>query len=236
MVCAEAKTAGLLIKHLGSNLQGDILEVGAGSGSFSQAISGVATHLVSVEPSKKFYEELAKNLENMSNAESFCGTLSDFVASEGRGQVARKFDRVMYTHVLEHIPDDISELKLAKQQIQPSGKVIVVVPSMPRLYGSVDSLSGHQRRFTYRELKTVAELSGFEVESIRYFNPLAIAPYWFLYRIIRVTSVGSSQLGLYDRIIVPLAYKVIWIFGGRFPGINLIAVLRVAQAKHDQTN
>jgi hypothetical protein len=107
---------------------------------------------------------------------------------------------------------------------------------MPRLYGSVDSLSGHQRRFTYRELKTVAELSGFEVESIRYFNPLAIAPYWFLYRIIRVTSVGSSQLGLYDRIIVPLAYKVIWIFGGRFPGINLIAVLRVAQAKHDQTN
>jgi protein-L-isoaspartate O-methyltransferase len=227
MVCAEAKTAGSLIKYLGNNLEGNILEVGAGSGSFSQAISEVATHLVSVEPSKKFFEELAKKLASIKNAESFCGTLSEFVSSAEVGQGARKFDRVMYTHVLEHIPDDVSELKLAKQQLQPNGKAIVVVPSMPRLYGSVDSLSGHQRRFTFNELKTVAELSGFEVESIRYFNPIAIAPYWFLYRIIGVKSVGSGQLGLYDRIFVPLAYKMMWIFGGRFPGINLIAVLRV---------
>jgi len=228
MVCAEAKTAGSLIKHLGKNLEGNILEVGAGSGSFSQAISEVATHLVSIEPSKKFYVELAKNLENTGNAESFCGTLSDFVASAGEGQEARKFDRVIYTHVLEHIPDDISELKLAKQQLLSNGKAIVVVPSMPRLYGSVDSLSGHQRRFTFNELKTVAELSGFEVESIRYFNPIAIAPYWFLYRIIGVKSVGSGQLGLYDRIFVPFAYKTMKLWNGRIPGINIIAVLTVS--------
>jgi protein-L-isoaspartate O-methyltransferase len=233
MVCAEAKTAGSLIKYLGNNLEGDILEVGAGSGSFSQSISEVATRLVSVEPSKKFYGELAKKLATVGNAESFCGTLSNFVASAGEGQAERKFDRVMYTHVLEHIPDDISELKLARQQLKPNGKAIIVVPSMPRLYGSVDSLSGHQRRFTFNELKTVAELSGFEVESIRYFNPIAIAPYWFLYRIIGVKSVGSGQLGLYDRIFVPLAYKMMWIFDGRFPGINLIAVLR---APHEHSH
>jgi protein-L-isoaspartate O-methyltransferase len=226
MVCAEAKTAGSLIEYLGNNLEGDILEVGAGSGSFSKAISELATHLVSVEPGKKFYEELAKKLENTNNAESFCGTLSDFVVSAGEGQAERKFDRVMYTHVLEHIPDDISELKLARQQLLPNGKAIVVVPSMPRLYGSVDSLSGHQRRFTFNELKTVAELSGFEVESIRYFNPIAIAPYWLLYRIIGVKTIGSSQLGLYDRLFVPLAYKMMWIFNGKIPGINLIAILR----------
>jgi protein-L-isoaspartate O-methyltransferase len=228
MVCAEAKTAGSLIKHLGNNLKGNILEVGAGSGSFSLAISKVATQLVSIEPSKKFYFELAKKLESSYNAESFCGTLSDFVASAGDDQAARKFDRVIYTHVLEHIPDDISELMLAKQQLLPNGKAIVVVPSMPRLYGSVDSLSGHQRRFTFKELKTVAELSGFEVESIRYFNPIAIAPYWFLYRIIGVKSVGSGQLGLYDRIIVPFAYKTMKLWNGRIPGINIIAVLTVS--------
>jgi hypothetical protein len=131
--------------------------------------------------------------------------------------------------VLEHIPDDVSELKLARQQLQLDGKVIIVVPSMPRLYGSVDSLSGHQRRFTLSELRTVAELSGFEVESIRYFNPIAIAPYWLLYRIIGVKSVGNGQLGLYDKFFVPLAYKMMWIFGGRIPGINLIAILRASR-------
>jgi protein-L-isoaspartate O-methyltransferase len=227
MVCAEAKTAGSLIKYLGSNIKGDVLEVGAGSGSFSQAISEVASHLVSVEPSRKFYMELERKIERIENAESYCGTLSSFVASNGKEGAMRKFDRIMYTHVLEHIPDDISELKLAKQQLQLNGKAVIVVPSMPRLYGSVDSLSGHQRRFTLNELRTVAELSGFEVESIRYFNPIAVAPYWLLYRIIGVKSVGSGQLGLYDQIFVPLAYKMMWIFGGRIPGINLIAILRV---------
>jgi 2-polyprenyl-3-methyl-5-hydroxy-6-metoxy-1,4-benzoquinol methylase len=226
MVCAEAKTADSLIGYLGTNIFGDVLEVGAGSGSFSQSISEVAEQLISVEPSRKFYDELSKKLESVINAESFCGTLSDFVASNGEGGEKRMFDCIMYTHVLEHILDDISELKLAKQQLRPNGKVIVVVPSMPRLYGSVDSLSGHQRRFTLNELNTVAELSGFDVESIRYFNPIAIAPYWFLYRMIGVKSVGSGQLGLYDRVFVPLAYKMMRIFGGRIPGINLIAVLR----------
>lgn len=226
MVCAEAKTAKALIGYLGANISGDVLEVGAGSGSFSQSISEVAEQLVSVEPSRKFYDELDKKLRDVNNAESFCGTLSDFVSSADVGGEFRKFDRVIYTHVLEHISDDLFELKLAKQQLKPNGKAIVVVPSMPRLYGSVDSLSGHQRRFTFNELKTVAEISGFEVESIRYFNPIAIIPYWLLYRIIGIKSVNNSQLSLYDRILVPLAYKMMWILGGRIPGINLIAVLR----------
>jgi protein-L-isoaspartate O-methyltransferase len=234
MVCAEAKAAGSLIRYLGSNVNGDILEVGAGSGSFSQAIAENAVHLVSIEPSRKFFMELDRKLERIENAESYCGTLSSFVASKVEEGAMRKFDRIMYTHVLEHIPDDVSELKLAKQQLQLNGKAIIVVPSMPRLYGSVDSLSGHQRRFTLNELRTVAELSGFEVESIRYFNPIAIAPYWLLYRIIGVKSVGSGQLGLYDRIFVPLAYKMMWIFGGRIPGINLIAVLRVPREISDK--
>jgi hypothetical protein len=132
----------------------------------------------------------------------------------------------MYIHVLEHISDDVSELKMARQQLKPNGKAVVVVPSMPRLYGSVDSLSGHQRRFTLNELRTVAESAGFEVESIRYFNPLAIAPYWFLYRVIGLNMVGSGQLSAYDRIIVPFAYRTMRLFNGRISGINLIAVLK----------
>jgi protein-L-isoaspartate O-methyltransferase len=227
MVCAEAKTAGSLIGFLGNNLQGDILEVGAGSGSFSKSISGVATHLVSVEPSEKFYKELRQKIVDVKNAESFLGTLSDYVVHKKEHNAERKFNRVMYTHVLEHISDDVSELRLAKNQLYPDGKIIVVVPSMPRLYGSVDSLSGHIRRFTMTELKTVAEVSGLEIESIQYFNPIAIAPYWLLYRIVGIKSVGSGQLGTYDRVFVPFAYKIMWILNGRIPGINLIAILRV---------
>jgi protein-L-isoaspartate O-methyltransferase len=228
MVCAEAKTAELLIKYLGDNIYGDILEVGAGSGSFSHSIARVATHLISIEPSRKFFNELEKKLDGIENTESYLGTLSSFVDDMDGSGAMRKFDRILYTHVLEHISDDVSELKMARQQLKSNGKAVVVVPSMPRLYGSVDSLSGHQRRFTLNELRTVAESAGFEVESIRYFNPLAIAPYWFLYRAIGLKMVGSGQLSAYDRVIVPFAYQTMRLFNGRIPGINLIALLRVS--------
>ena len=117
----------------------------------------------------------------------------------------------------------------ARKQLKHDGRAIIVVPSLPRLYGSVDSLSGHFRRFTRRELIAVANAAGFEVESIRYFNPLAILPYWLLYRVVGVKSVSSGQLGFYDRAIVPLAYKIIGLFGGKIPGINLIAILKNPQ-------
>lgn len=227
MLCADANTAGSLISFFGNEINGDILEVGAGSGSFSRAIAERATRLISIEPNRKFFIELEKKLDGVKNAEKFCGTLFDFVASKSEDGSLIKFDRIMYTHVLEHISDDVSELKLAKQQLEPNGRVIVVVPSMPRLYGSVDSLSGHQRRFTSNELKAVAEMAGFEVESIRYFNPVAIIPYWLLYRIVGVKSVGSGQLNVYDRIVVPFAFQTMRLFNGRLPGINLIAVFRV---------
>ena len=103
--------------------------------------------------------------------------------------------------------------------------MVVVVPSLPRLYGSVDALTGHCRRYTKKELVAVAHAAGLEVSSIKYFNPLAIIPYWIMYRLVKVRSVGSGQLGLYDRIMVPLSYRLIDIGKGRIFGNNLIAVL-----------
>ena len=137
-----------------------------------------------------------------------------------------KFDRLVYLHVLEHIEDDIRELRLTHRFISNNGKVIIVVPSVPRIYGSVDSLSGHYRRYTKRELIALAKISGYEVEEIKYFNSLAIFPYWLLYRIFKLEYVGQGQMGMYDRVMVPLAYKVIRVFGNRVPGINLIAILK----------
>ena len=48
-------------------------------------------------------------------------------------------------------------------------------------------------------------------------------------KLVGVKSVGSGQLGFYDRAIVPLAYRMIGLFGGKIPGINLIAILKNPQ-------
>jgi 2-polyprenyl-3-methyl-5-hydroxy-6-metoxy-1,4-benzoquinol methylase len=229
MVCAEAKTAKHLVTHLGSYLTGDVLDVGAGSGSFSGHIADVAHELTCIEPVETYFAELKQKISGLSNAQVFFGTLQDFSQQNNSAAAAKKYDAVFYAHVVEHIHGDVQELVRAREQLKHDGRAIIVVPSLPRLYGSVDSLSGHFRRFTRRELIAVANAAGFEVESIRYFNPLAILPYWLLYRVVGVKSVGSGQLGFYDRAIVPLAYKIIGLFDGKIPGINLIAILKIPQ-------
>lgn len=229
MVCAEAKTARHLVSHLQTYLTGDVLDVGAGSGSFSGHIAKVAHELMCIEPVESYFAELKQKVSSVANCQVFLGTLEDFSQQYDSAVGAKKYDAVFYAHVVEHIHGDVEELMRARTQLKHDGRAIVVVPSLPRLYGSVDSLSGHFRRFTRRELIAVANAAGFEVESIRYFNPLAILPYWLLYRVAGVKSVGSGQLGFYDRAIVPLAYKIIGLFGGKIPGINLIAILKNPQ-------
>jgi 2-polyprenyl-3-methyl-5-hydroxy-6-metoxy-1,4-benzoquinol methylase len=225
MVCAEAKTADHLISYLGSEVSGKILEVGAGAGSFSENLSKVAESLVCIEPVDSYFTELERIVGSQSNTELFHGTLKSYSDVRKQEGTEKRFDRLFYAHVLEHIEDDISELQLAKDQLEQNGKIIVVVPSLPRLYGSVDSLSGHYRRYTKKELIMVAREAGLEVESIKFFNPLAIFPYWIMYRLLKVRSVGSGQLGVYDRLIVPVAYKMIDVVRGKIIGINLIAIL-----------
>jgi hypothetical protein len=178
---------------------------------------------------ESYFAELKQKVSGVSNCRLFHGTLQEFSQQPNTAVGTKKYDAVFYAHVVEHIHSDVEELVRARQQLKQDGRAIVVVPSLPRLFGSVDSLSGHFRRFTRRELIAVANAAGFEVESIRYFNPLAILPYWLLYRVVGVKSVSSGQLGFYDRAIVPLAYKIINLFGGRIPGINLIAILKNPQ-------
>jgi 2-polyprenyl-3-methyl-5-hydroxy-6-metoxy-1,4-benzoquinol methylase len=226
MICAQTSTAKHLIGYLGEHLSGNLLEVGAGKGSFSPLLAELSSRLVAIEPNVRYFNELQKCVSEVPNVTVLNKTLVGLNNEHGSDVPTEKFDRLVYLHVLEHIEDDIRELRLTHRFISNNGKVIIVVPSVPRIYGSVDSLSGHYRRYTKRELIALAKISGYEVEEIKYFNSLAIFPYWLLYRIFKLEYVGQGQMGMYDRVMVPLAYKVIRVFGNRVPGINLIAILK----------
>jgi 2-polyprenyl-3-methyl-5-hydroxy-6-metoxy-1,4-benzoquinol methylase len=226
MICAETSTAKNLVGFLQKHITGDILEIGAGTGSFSPLLSELCDQLVALEPNRSYFLELEKATAMKSNVKVLNKTLVNLDNEHKSGLPQMRFDRLVYLHVLEHIEDDIQELRLTQKFVVENGKIIVVVPSMPRLFGSVDSLSGHFRRYTKRELIALAKISGYEVEDVKYFNSLAIFPYWLLYRVFKLENVGGGQMGMYDRVIVPLAFKFVNIFGNRIPGINLIAVLK----------
>jgi hypothetical protein len=102
--------------------------------------------------------------------------------------------------------------------------VVIFVPAMPSLYGTMDEVSGHFRRYRRAELTSVLERAGFTVDLIHGFDAVGILPYWLSYRIMRRSTLGGTAVGLYDKVIIPLSRLVSRVTRRRGPGKNLIAV------------
>jgi hypothetical protein len=158
-------------------------------------------------------------------------TSTDLLHSEVSGHgprpgMAPAFDSVVYVNVLEHILDDVGELRTARDLLVPGGTLAVFVPALPRLYGSMDFKSGHHRRYVKESLRTVVSEAGFEVVDIRYLDVLGVAPYFAMYRLLDVKSLGSVSSGGYDKIVVPLSRAVQRLVPDPPFGKNLLAIAR----------
>jgi len=98
------------------------------------------------------------------------------------------FDLVTALDALEHFADDASALREVHRVCRPGGTLVLTVPAFGWLWGSVDELGHHHRRYRRRELVTRVEAAGFDVDLDRYFNSLlfpAIAAVRLLSRALR---------------------------------------------------
>lgn len=95
---------------------------------------------------------------------------------EGRFDVVTMFD------VLEHIADDLAALRAARGLMKDNGLLLVTVPALPWLWSDHDVALHHHRRYLKRELTTVLERAGFEVERCSYYTSLLL-PFLALQRL-----------------------------------------------------
>jgi 2-polyprenyl-3-methyl-5-hydroxy-6-metoxy-1,4-benzoquinol methylase len=204
-----------------------VLEVGAGLGSVTGAIATIDPDrtVVAIEPAGNVYSTLAERCADLPNVTTLQTTSRDLVeqpasAAFGRGS----FDTVLYVNVLEHIEQDVDELRTAFELLRPGGAVGVFVPAMPSLYGSLDYKSGHYRRYTSNQLRAALEQAGFVDCSVRYFDPLGVVPYWLMYRLLDVQTLGSVSSTGYDRVVVPVSRALERVLARPPFGKNLVAV------------
>jgi len=67
-----------------------------------------------------------------------------------------KFDTILYIDVLEHIADDLGELRHAATHLAPEGHLVVLSPAHPFLFSPFDTALGHYRRYTLASLIAVS--------------------------------------------------------------------------------
>jgi SAM-dependent methyltransferase len=143
---------------------GFFVEIGPGSGEISALLlrlgwQGIAYDL---EPSTiaalkdRFRGEIADG-----RYRPICG---DWLQASGD----KTADLVISCMVLEHF-DDAGEshfIEAARHRLNPSGRMVTIVPGSPEHWGIEDEIAGHYRRYTQASAATLMESSGMQVEHV----------------------------------------------------------------------
>jgi SAM-dependent methyltransferase len=190
-----------ILELFGNKLTGNILEVGAGQGTYSERL-GLMGKLTVLEPSTAQCDVLRGRFTSVCAPEIVCGELSSLAPRNG------EFDAVVAINVLEHIKDDGEALSLAFGLLKPGGHLCLWVPSFESLYGPFDRSIGHYRRYRRMSLNGAVETAGFRIVSSRYAN----LPGWFAWlivvRLLRRSPTSGALSSFYDRFLVPLIRRV----------------------------
>ena len=196
------------------NSQGacNVMDFGAGIGLFAKQASTWAKNLICVESDLEQVDVLKQD------GYKVFSTLAE--APE------HFFDYIYTLNVLEHIQDDSAVLCQLKMRLRVGGSLLIYVPAMPSLYSSMDSLVGHCRRYTKKELSEKVELSGLTIKSVSYEDPLG-ALVTLLYKYFGNSNgeINLLALKIFDRIIFPIS-RMLGIFTGPFFGKNLLLVCK----------
>ncbi len=101
------------------------------------------------------------------------------------------------------VADDRGALAAMRDLLAPGGRVVLVIPALRPLYGSIDEAIGHHRRYTRDEIVHKLADAGLTVEHLSFFNVLGVAGWFLNARILRRRTVPGVQARLNDRL-VPL--------------------------------
>ncbi|HEX9398472.1 MAG TPA: glycosyltransferase [Anaeromyxobacter sp.] len=195
-----------------------VLEIGSGTGNLTRHLVPRDAYVASdVNP---LYLQTLRALT--SDRPYLEVTLTDVTRGDSFPVVPGGFDTVVCLNVLEHVDDDVGSLENVRSVLAPGGRAIILVPRGPGLFGTLDEILGHRRRYTEATLRRAALEAGLQPVQILPFNRVGTPAWWLNGKILRRRHFGLLQIATLN-FLTPL-FRVI----DRalpFPPLSLIAVL-----------
>jgi SAM-dependent methyltransferase len=214
-----------LFEQFRAHLGRTVLDVGTGPGIHLPFLKGrrvIATDLSAeclADVRRRF--PWVETVQADASDDALTGRLSD-----------RGIDTITCLNVLEHIPSDSRALTIFRAILEPrGGRLILVVPAHQALYGSLDRLADHLRRYSLRDLRDQLGCLGFRVLEARHFNIVGGIGWYLNARLLRVKNLGAAsvnrQIRFFGAYLLPVARVADAVFGRAFRvpfGQSLIAV------------
>jgi len=203
-----------------------VLEIGAGTGNLTlQLIPRKLYYASDINPHYLTY------LQNLIPDHPYLrvgytdGEKHDSYPSE------EKFDTVVCLNVVEHLENDLGALRNIFDALEENGRAIVLVPCGPGMYGTLDKVLGHYRRYTKSQFADLAARAGFQLETLLSFNRFGSPAWWLNGRLLQRKTFGLWQIKMLN-ILTPLARAIDKFLP--FPPLSIIAILRKPPLKSEQ--
>ncbi|HEX6589376.1 MAG TPA: class I SAM-dependent methyltransferase [Longimicrobiales bacterium] len=174
-----------------------VVEVGAGIGTIGDHLrrEPAIRDLTLIEPAENNYPLLEQRFRADAHVRTVKGYLED--------QSLAGADALVAVNVLEHVPDDRSFLRAARRTLRPGGHLLLFVPAVQAIYGSLDEAFEHHRRYGRRQLAGRLRDAGFRIEQLRYANSIGVVAWFVVGRVWRQRTLAPRSVRFYDRVVFP---------------------------------
>ena len=170
-----------------------VLDFGAGVGTFTELAAAAGAHVVAMEPEAEFAEVLQERFVGDGRVEVVQTTIERLNA--------RDFDSVICFNVLEHIEDDAAALRSIVDRLLHGGRLFLLVPAHPNLYGGYDRAAGHLRRYSKGHLRELLTVPDLEIQTLRHVNPAGALGWFLRVRLGSNEEWPSAAFGAFDRLV-----------------------------------
>ena len=209
---------GAMRPYFGHN----VLEVGIGHGSYYEYLGKLERYRgVDIDP------------DNVTNSRAkYPGgnfELADICSEQFRSSFPQgSVDTVVCCNVIEHIEDDNRAVASMANALVPGGHLLLLVPALQHLYGDLDRLAGHHRRYNKPLMLKACAGAPIEILDLRYFNPIGGLAWWvnsFAKHESLDGSAVNAQIRIFDKYVLPVS-KLVDPLTRCFFGQSLICVAR----------
>jgi 2-polyprenyl-3-methyl-5-hydroxy-6-metoxy-1,4-benzoquinol methylase len=182
-----------------------VIEIGCGIGNFTGLLLDSCEAVAAVDVEPGCIDRLRERYSGQANLEAFpC----DVMSPEFAGLESFRADSCVCLNVLEHIEDDRDALRRMASVLTPDGIVVLIVPAFPSLYGPIDELLGHYRRYTRASISKLAEAAGMTVNTAHYMNAIGFFAWWINAHILKRRAQSAAQIEVFDRYVVPVSSRL----------------------------
>lgn len=192
------RLADWMFSQFREGLASPACELGPGVGTFTERLLAAGVDpLLLIEPDP----DLAGALERRFGDDARITLVRDALPqSPALAARSGELGFVLCQNVLEHVADDEGAVRAMAAALRPGGRLALLVPAHPRLFGSLDRAFGHHRRYTRERLERLFGAAGLELTDLRSFNALGVLGWWTKSRM-GATTLGSGSLTLYDAMV-----------------------------------